>query len=108
MNPPKKRLLYRTREVALPLERRAFLRALGAGAAAALVPLDGRAAPRDVWQDADAIAHRIKPPRLPARVFDVTRYGARPTGGADCSAAIRAAIAACHDAGGGQVLVPPG
>src|SRR3954470_16365985 len=112
------RLLYSTRRVALPVGRRAFLRALGAGA---LAPFDSLAAgmradqlaqgkPRrtdDLWRDADAVARRIVPPRFPSRVFDITKYGAR-AGGADCTRPLREAIGACHDAGGGQVLVPAG
>ncbi len=45
---------------------------------------------------------------IPSRTFDVTTYGAVGDGQADCSAAIRAAIAACQQAGGGRVLVPAG
>jgi polygalacturonase len=103
------RLLYLSRLVTSPLDRRRFLRAIGAGAIASLVDLDAPAAerPRDLWREADAIARRIVPPRFPSRVFDITRYGARPDG-RDATAALRAAIAACHDAGGGQVLVPNG
>jgi polygalacturonase len=45
---------------------------------------------------------------FPARSFDITRFGAVGDGVADCTDAFRAAIAACHRAGGGRVLVPPG
>ncbi|MGH3167175.1 MAG: glycoside hydrolase family 28 protein [Trebonia sp.] len=44
----------------------------------------------------------------PRRVFPVTDYGAAGDGTTDCTAGIAAAIAACHAAGGGQVLVPVG
>ncbi|HSY17534.1 MAG TPA: glycoside hydrolase family 28 protein [Candidatus Acidoferrales bacterium] len=43
---------------------------------------------------------------FPARTFVVTNFGA--VEGGDISAAIRSAIAACHDAGGGSVVIPRG
>src|SRR5690606_18606489 len=43
---------------------------------------------------------------FPDRDFPITRFGAQP--GADASAAIKAAIAACSAAGGGRVVVPVG
>ncbi len=49
---------------------------------------------------------RIKVPTFPDRDFVITAYGAKP--GADCTDAIRAAIAACNQAGGGRVVVPAG
>lgn len=55
-----------------------------------------------------AILRRIRPPRFPARWFDVTDFGAIGDDVTDCTAAIRAAIQACHAAGGGHVLVPAG
>ena len=58
------------------------------------------------WEDVPAILARIKPPEFPAHNFPITDFGATP--GADASAAIRDAIAACHAAGGGRVVVPPG
>jgi len=41
-------------------------------------------------------------------LYDVVQYGADPTGAADSSAAITAAIAAAHAAGGGTVYFPAG
>lgn len=58
------------------------------------------------WADYDAVLARIKAPTFPDRDFAITDFGAKP--GADVSDAIRAAIAACHDAGGGRVIVPAG
>ncbi|MDG5489754.1 glycoside hydrolase family 28 protein [Sphingomonas sp. BGYR3] len=43
-----------------------------------------------------------------ARPFPITTYGASPDDQARTSAAIRMAIAAAHDAGGGMVVVPQG
>ncbi|MEU8221084.1 glycoside hydrolase family 28 protein [Kribbella sp. NPDC048915] len=52
-----------------------------------------------------AVRGRIRPPRFRAERFPITRYGATP---ADATAGIAAAISACHQAGGGHVVVPPG
>ncbi|WP_326794190.1 glycoside hydrolase family 28 protein [Streptomyces sp. NBC_01808] len=51
---------------------------------------------------------RPRVPRFPDAWFPVTDYGAAGDGATDCTAAVRAAVRACHDAGGGHVLVPPG
>jgi polygalacturonase len=56
----------------------------------------------------EAIMARIKPPVFPERDFDITRYGAAAGGKTDCTEAIRKAIAACAQAGGGRVVVPAG
>ena len=48
----------------------------------------------------------IQVPVFPKRDFAVTDYGAQA--GKDISDAIRKAIAACHEVGGGRVLIPPG
>ncbi len=69
------------------------------GAAAAAVGARG-------WSDYPAVLARIVAPTFPARDFPITDFGAKP--GADASAAIRAAIEACHGAGGGRVVVPAG
>jgi polygalacturonase len=53
-----------------------------------------------------AILSRIKPPEFAGRDFLVTDFGA--TKGSDSTAAIAQAIAACHTAGGGRVVVPAG
>lgn len=58
------------------------------------------------WGDYATALARIKAPEFPARDFPITDFGAKP--GADASAAIKAAIAACHEAGGGRVVVPAG
>ncbi len=47
-------------------------------------------------------------PAFPDRDFDVRRYGASGDGKTDCRAAIAKAIAECHAAGGGRVVVSAG
>ncbi len=80
----------------------ALLGWLGAAAAQPLPAAD------DPWSRVPAIEARIVPPRFPARVCKVADQGCRPGGKVDCTAAFRKAIEACHRAGGGRVLVPPG
>lgn len=58
------------------------------------------------WGDYERILGRIKAPTFPDREFPITAHGAKP--GADSTDAIRAAIEACHAAGGGRVVVPEG
>lgn len=62
------------------------------------------------WDEAAAILARIKAPEFPARDFVITAapYGAVEGGEADASVAIAKAIADCHAAGGGRVVVPAG
>ncbi|MFA5058749.1 MAG: glycosyl hydrolase family 28-related protein, partial [Opitutaceae bacterium] len=50
----------------------------------------------------------IQLPSFPERDFRITDYGAVEGGEADNTLALRQAITACHDAGGGRVVVPPG
>ncbi|HEU4426170.1 MAG TPA: glycoside hydrolase family 28 protein [Pilimelia sp.] len=60
------------------------------------------------WAEVPRILRRIRPPVFPRRSFDITRFGAVGDGTTDCTEAFRRAIAVCHRAGGGRVLVPPG
>lgn len=60
------------------------------------------------WDYAAHIARRVRPPLFPQRDFGVTEFGARGDGAKDCTEAIDAAIRACHQAGGGRVVVPEG
>jgi polygalacturonase len=62
----------------------------------------------DPWARVPGILARIRPPTFPARDFVLTDHGARADGRTDATAAFRAAIAACHAAGGGRVVVPAG
>jgi unsaturated rhamnogalacturonyl hydrolase len=59
------------------------------------------------WHSVPAILARIQAPTFPARDFEITKFGAS-AGGADCTDAIKQAIAACNKAGGGRVVVPAG
>jgi polygalacturonase len=51
---------------------------------------------------------RIQAPAFPNRDFNVTRYGAKDDGKADCTEAFAKAISEASRAGGGRVVVPPG
>src|SRR6185295_5939819 len=91
--------------------RREFLKTVGqAGVAVAALGVRTPAQPAapDLWAEADAILRRIKPPTFPDRTFEITKYGAAANRDAVATDAFRAAIAACHDAGGGRVIVPAG
>jgi polygalacturonase len=97
--------------------RRTFLCGAGAAGAGLLLSTPLAAAARTAWQAATArqgwdvatdILARIVPPKFPPRDFDVTAHGAAGDGARDCTDAIRRAIAACHAAGGGRVVVPRG
>jgi polygalacturonase len=60
------------------------------------------------WDQVPGILARIRPPTFPARDFVITQYGAVGNGTANASGAIRKAIDACAQAGGGRVVVPAG
>ena len=72
-----------------------------------LIPASAAEAPVS-WDSVPAILARIRAPEFPARDFDITAYGARADGQSDNTTAIRDAIAACHAAGGGRVVVKDG
>jgi polygalacturonase len=93
------------------MEKRIARTALVIAMLAAHVPIDihVNAASRDIAppnEAVDGILARIKPPQFLDRDFVITTYGASTD--ADCTDAIRKAIAACNDAGGGRVVVPEG
>ncbi len=50
----------------------------------------------------------LEVPVFPDSDFVITAYGAEEGGSADCTRAIADAVAACHEAGGGRVVVPAG
>ena len=58
------------------------------------------------WQDVEKILAKIHAPQFPDKDFGIADFGAKP--GDDASAAISSAINACHDAGGGRVIIPAG
>src|SRR5258708_2643262 len=60
------------------------------------------------WDKAAEILARIKAPTFPAHDFPITDFGAQAGGTEIATTAISKAIAACHDAGGGRVVVPAG
>src|SRR5215471_5291658 len=87
--------------------RRDFLR-VAAGVSALPWTREMNAAEADPWAQVPQILARIRPPALPKRDFEITRYGAAGDGAKDCTEAIERAIAACNQAGGGRVVVPAG
>lgn len=62
----------------------------------------------DPWDTRDEILRAIRPPEFPDRDFAITDHGAVADDGSDALPALRAAIRACHRAGGGRVVVPAG
>jgi unsaturated rhamnogalacturonyl hydrolase len=72
----------------------------------AMAILTGAAVASDPSAEEAAILARIAPPQFPDRDFPITDFGAPADG--DAGDAIAKAIAACTQAGGGRVVVPPG
>ncbi|MFI5072905.1 MAG: glycoside hydrolase family 28 protein [Terriglobales bacterium] len=60
------------------------------------------------WDQVSGILYRIKPPTFPDRIFDITKFGAIGDNKTENTDAFSRAIAACANAGGGQVLLPAG
>ncbi len=58
------------------------------------------------WSQVPGIIKRIHAPEFPDKDFPITKYGAVVT--SDCTRAINDAIRACHDSGGGRVVIPAG
>lgn len=75
------------------------------GCRTASVPVETDA---DAWSRVPEILARIRPPQFPDRSFPITDFGAVEGGAEKATEAIRRAVAACHEAGGGRVVVPPG
>lgn len=89
--------------------------ALAASALAAATPLlpparfaSSASATADPWSRVPAILARVTPPRFPQQWFDIRDFGAVGDGVTKNTAAFRRAVDACHDAGGGHVVVPAG
>ncbi len=80
-------------------------------ALAALAAVAARSAARaadDPWAALPSLLARLQAPRFASRDFELTRFGAKPDGKTDCTAAFRGAIDAAAKAGGGRVVVPEG
>jgi unsaturated rhamnogalacturonyl hydrolase len=60
------------------------------------------------WDAYPAILAHIHAPVFASKNFPITDFGAKADGATDCTDAIRQAIEACNQAGGGHVLVPDG
>ncbi|WP_270888237.1 glycosyl hydrolase family 28 protein [Pedococcus sp. 5OH_020] len=102
--------------------RRDFLRftAIGAGTVGFALGAQGTALaagngegpgpfpPGNPWGRAEYIKATVRAPHFPDRYFDITDHGAVAGGTVDCTEAFRDAIATCHAAGGGHVVVPAG
>jgi len=71
-------------------------------------PLPSRPPSVTPWPEANAILAATTVPTFAEAVFAVTDSGAVGDGSTDNTAAFTRTIAACHRAGGGRVLVPPG
>ena len=77
-------------------------------AVAGLVSIFTLHAGQPEWRQVPGILARIVPPQFPARDFVITNFVAFADGNTDCSMAIKQAIAACVEAGGGRVVIPAG
>lgn len=60
------------------------------------------------WSQLPQILQKIVPPSFPDRNFSIMTYGAKADGKTDCLGSIKKAIATCHAAGGGHVIIPAG
>lgn len=60
------------------------------------------------WQKAKLIVDAIRPPTFPDKNFVIDDFGAVADAQTDCSTAIKEAIRACAQAGGGRVTVKAG
>ena len=96
--------------------RRDFIRTTLSGFGAALVlpglgcagARDGSVVAAEGWDAVPQILARIRAPKFPRRDFTITDFGALGDGTSDATGAIRAAIEACADGGGGRVVIPEG
>jgi polygalacturonase len=90
------------------MHRRQFLYGAAAAAAMLAVRAGSNTSSAEAWARAADIARNVRPPTFPDRLFDITKYGARPDATTLSTKAIADAIAACAKMGGGRVLVPAG
>ena len=66
------------------------------------------AAPADSFPQPPFPMPELVPPIFPNQIFNITNYGAVADGITQNSQAFARAISACHQAGGGRVIVPAG
>ena len=91
------------------MDRRQFVAAAGAALSIAATRKSRASIPSDeAWARAADIAKKVQAPTFPNKIFDITKFGAKPDGTTLNTAAIAKAIAECAKAGGGRVLVPAG
>lgn len=116
-NQHKKERERQVRELCLPNVSRRTLLAATLGGLASCAVIDRRAsAPQAAaddehqraWEMADKIRRDTTIPTFPQRDFKLVDFGAQADGITDNSLAFSQAIAACHQAGGGRVVVPAG
>ncbi|KAA5827986.1 glycoside hydrolase family 28 protein [Algibacter amylolyticus] len=62
----------------------------------------------DVFNEADKIISSIKVLEFPDNTFNILDFGAIADGETNNSQAIKKAIGACNESGGGKVVIPPG
>ncbi|WP_114784279.1 glycoside hydrolase family 28 protein [Botryobacter ruber] len=67
-----------------------------------------KATEEDPWKEMEQVRKLIKAPTFPNRDFLITSYGAVEGGKVKNTEAFKKAIQACHDSGGGRVVVPNG
>lgn len=63
---------------------------------------------KDPWDLALEIENAVVPPEFPEQSFNIMDYGAKEDPAFNNSQAFVDAIAACHEAGGGRIIVPKG
>ncbi|MBC3765683.1 glycoside hydrolase family 28 protein [Neptunicella marina] len=100
------------------IARRTFIKSVVATAVAGLVSGCGRnemasassapAAGGTRWKLADEIRRSVRQVAFADQEFVITDFGAKAESGVDNTQAIKQTIEACHQAGGGRVVVPAG
>ncbi|MDZ7925393.1 MAG: glycoside hydrolase family 28 protein [Marinagarivorans sp.] len=70
--------------------------------------LQGHTAIEQDWLKAKTIRANIIVPTFSSKLFNITDFGAKKGASHDCTIAINNAIKACHQQGGGKVIVPAG
>ncbi|MEQ5807796.1 glycoside hydrolase family 28 protein [Alteromonas sp. NFXS44] len=73
-----------------------------------MLPRANAASSADPWQRANEIKARVGGVKPLENSFNIESFGAKSGGDFDNSLVFKKVIQACHDAGGGRVIVPPG